>query len=139
MADFTQLNECVYTKMTFLWLPGGHDRVLVSMVAAPLGRVPPFQRPMCRTGPCSFCVKTSIIFRQKRVLRRHQRCKLFSKCTPPNIQPLVTHPTLLISVQIITFIKWDPSCTKALLLLSSAEAQMRLNLNEWVCTDMNVC
>ncbi len=24
-------------------------------------------------------------------------------------------------------------------IIDSAEAQMKLNLNEWVCTDMNVC
>ena len=44
-------------------------------------------------------------------LRRHQRCNLFCVCIPPTIQTLLTHPILLISIQIITFIKRDPSCT----------------------------
>ena len=48
---------------------------------------------------------------QKRGLRGHQRCKLFCQCILPTMQALVTHPILLISIQIITFIKWDPSCT----------------------------
>ncbi len=50
---------------------------------------------------------------QKRGLRGHQRCKLFCQCILPTMQALVTHPILLISIQIITFIKWDPSCAQA--------------------------
>ncbi len=48
LANFTQF---VYTKMTFLWMVGGHDRVFVSIVAAPLWYYTPLVPLSSHHGP----------------------------------------------------------------------------------------